>query len=246
MQQQSQAAGAEQGGDSTPGSCLPLAGSRVEAAAPQAERLRGWVSPVASPLLSHGLSTADTAHTARTDLSWLAFQLCSPRWPPGHLRPRGGSGRSSTRSCSCRERSLGVTKQPPEEANDLFKKLVYKPHEQLSLPNRLRCCFWSCLSEAEAPSITSSRRWHGLASGHAARARTPTPAHALGQASEGTVQKQSILVSRQRTLVACGKLLAFIFWVLGLGRVLKLWSKNRCLCNSIYGKLCTSVVRSDG
>lgn len=53
----------------------------------------------------------------------------------------------------------------------------------------------------------------------------PAPAYTRSQTPKGTVQKQLLLASRQWTAMACGKLLAFIFWVLGLGR-LKLWSKK--------------------
>lgn len=134
-----------------------------------------------------------------------------------------------------------MTKRPPEEANDLFNKLVYKPHERLSLPDRLRCCFWSCLSEAEAPSVTSSARRYGH-TGHAARARALPPAHALGQTSEGTVQKRSLLVSGQQTSIARGKLLTFIFWVLGLGRGLKLRSKIGIYATIFMGNCTTALL----
>lgn len=52
------------------------------------------ISPAASPVQSR--------HGTRTDLSRFSFQFCSPRSPPGHLRPRGGSSRASSRSRSCR------------------------------------------------------------------------------------------------------------------------------------------------
>lgn len=111
-------------------------------------------------------------------------------------------------------------------------------------PDSLSCCFWSCPSEAEAPSVqqfvTTARaglraRHEGEHADAGARPRPDTS----GNSSEA-------IASGQRTSIARGKLLAFIFWVLGLGRGLQIMVQNRYLSNNIYGKLYNSVIRTDG
>lgn len=86
--------------------------------AASAERGQHWGVPAESPLPS-------CRHTVSTDPPRIPFQPRSLWCPAGPLRC-GGSGWASTRSCS-----LGMTKQPPREANDPLNKLVYKPQEQL-------------------------------------------------------------------------------------------------------------------
>lgn len=175
-----------QSGASAPSSCLLWGGEQGGCSQP------GQSSSAGGPLCS---SPSTTGCPQPTDPSRLPFQRSSPRHPPRHLRPQGDPSQLSTRSRSGRKRSLGVTKQPPNEANDPFTELVY---QRFSFPGSPSCCFWRFgLSEAEVPSVTSSPQQHGLVPqglprGQAHRAQS-TP---LGT-PEGTVQKRLLLVSGQ-------------------------------------------------